>query len=528
MNLAKILNNKIFVSIAAIICTMLWGSAFPMIKLGYEELNIENKDIQNILIFAGTRFFFASCLIILIESIWKKQWITLPKKDFLSISVIGIFNTFLQYLFFYIGLVNTTGAKASVLNSSITFFTLALAHFLFREDQLTFKKIIGCIFGIAGVIIINIDIFNEKNDEASSNDLSFSVMGDGMILLSSLCAAIGTVLIKIKNSYNKNELFNSYKNWVIFRYPLQLYHWLLIFFQKIFCNKKNKIGKKDQLKKDNENTYNIKQSKQTTINEKTENTFENETLHYPFDFDKIFDKDVEYLSSLDRNKNSSLNENTLRNSLHSNDSNHNSSIYNHYLYEENPDSDFEEIEISSFSSKVIRKNHGSINHFNNNDSKSSLERNNSQNMNNNMNKNDSIYQIVNLYSNDSHDIIMLTGYQMLVGSLFLNIIGLLWNIFFNSNQSNNNYDYGEKTPFTSIGLYGYLIIGYMIIITAIAFSLWNTLIKYNSVGFLSFFNFLIPIFGTLFSGLLLRESIFTFINLISLILVSIGVIISSF
>ncbi|OUM65376.1 hypothetical protein PIROE2DRAFT_60033 [Piromyces sp. E2] len=519
---------------------MLWGSAFPVIKLGYKELNIENNDIQNILIFAGTRFFFASCIIIFIESLWKKQWIVLPLKDFLSIFIIGIFNTFLQYLFFYIGLVNSSGAKASVLNSTVTFFTLALAHFLFREDQLTLKKIIGCIFGITGVIVVNLNIFKEKNNNTNNSindDLSFSMIGDGMILLSSFCSALGTVLIKMKNSDNKNELFYSYKNWKVFNYPFQVYHWFLNSFQKMYHCLNDKIMKKDQFNtndEDNENSCKTKQDKKLATNEKVYtdfNVLENETLNYPYNFDKIFDKSdsydkdiekTEYFSSLDytKRKNPSLNEHTLRNSYHS--SNPNSFIYNDYLYEDSNESGFEEIEISSLSNKKFHMNHETVNYLNGINGKESNEHNDSPNKN----KDNSNDQIIDLYLNNNHDIIMLTGYQMLIGSLFLNINGFLWNILFSN--SNDNHFMNDKKPFTSISLYGYLIIGYMIVMTAIAFSLWNILIKYNSVGFLSFFNFLIPIFGTLFSGLLLKESIFTFINLLSLILVSFGVIISSF
>ena len=34
----SILKNRIAASVAAVICTLLWGTAFPFIKLGYAAL----------------------------------------------------------------------------------------------------------------------------------------------------------------------------------------------------------------------------------------------------------------------------------------------------------------------------------------------------------------------------------------------------------------------------------------------------------------------------------------------------------
>ncbi len=42
---------------------------------------------------------------------------------------------------------------------------------------------------------------------------------------------------------------------------------------------------------------------------------------------------------------------------------------------------------------------------------------------------------------------------------------------------------------------------------SVAFVLWTILLKYNAVGRISIFNFLIPIFGTVLSGIFLNESI---------------------
>ena len=66
---------------------------------------------------------------------------------------------------------------------------------------------------------------------------------------------------------------------------------------------------------------------------------------------------------------------------------------------------------------------------------------------------------------------------------------------------------------------------YLATLSALAFSLWTLLLKHNDVGKVAVYNFMVPIFGTAFSGLVLKENIFTAQNLIALVLVSAGVVI---
>lgn len=43
----------------AVVCTFLWGSATPAIKIGYEQFHIEGTDSWSIIVFAGLRFLLA-------------------------------------------------------------------------------------------------------------------------------------------------------------------------------------------------------------------------------------------------------------------------------------------------------------------------------------------------------------------------------------------------------------------------------------------------------------------------------------
>lgn len=63
----------------------------------------------------------------------------------------------------------------------------------------------------------------------------------------------------------------------------------------------------------------------------------------------------------------------------------------------------------------------------------------------------------------------------------------------------------------------------MALLSSVAFAVWSELLKYNKVGTIAMFNFLIPVFGTLLSAIILGENIFDIKILIALILVCTGI-----
>lgn len=105
----------------ALVCTFLWGSASPCIKLGYALFNIPSGETWTQILFAGTRFVLAGILTIIIGSILNRGALLPTKSSLPSIVKLSIFQTILQYIFFYIGLAHNSGVKASIINGSNTF-----------------------------------------------------------------------------------------------------------------------------------------------------------------------------------------------------------------------------------------------------------------------------------------------------------------------------------------------------------------------------------------------------------------------
>ena len=102
----------------------------------------------------------------------------------------------------------------------------------------------------------------------------------------------------------------------------------------------------------------------------------------------------------------------------------------------------------------------------------------------------------------------ITAYQLLFGGALLIIIGFAAG--------------GHVTGFDTKAI---LLLIYMALISAVGFSIWTALLKYNPVGKVAIFGFSIPVFGVLLSGILLGEQFLTLQNLSALVCVSVGIII---
>ena len=80
------------------------------------------------------------------------------------------------------------------------------------------------------------------------------------------------------------------------------------------------------------------------------------------------------------------------------------------------------------------------------------------------------------------------------------------------------------------GIKSYAIMGYLSLLSAVAYSLWGVLLKNNPVSKVSIYSFMIPVFGTLLSMLMLEEtSRVSPINLvITLVLICTGIFLINF
>lgn len=197
--------NRGFVAIMAIIACVLWGSAFPVLKLTYGELQLQASDSITRLFLAGSRFFIAALLLFFLASFVLKQSLKLDRRWWKPLFFLGLAQTALQYYFFYNGLAHTGGIKAAVLNAVGNFLVVIVAHFVYTNDRLNMGKAIGLITGFAGIILVNW----QGGTTGFSWDLSFK--GEGFMLLSGVASVYGTFQAK-KLAQNLNPIIiNAYQ-----------------------------------------------------------------------------------------------------------------------------------------------------------------------------------------------------------------------------------------------------------------------------------------------------------------------------
>ncbi|WP_287478503.1 MULTISPECIES: DMT family transporter [Anaerostipes] len=175
------------VMILAVLAAFLWGSAYPCIKIGYELFEIAADDLGSKFLFAGIRFVMAGLMVLAFTAL-KQPKDCIPKKNMAGrLVLLGILQTTIQYIFFYIGLANTTGAKSAIINSLTAFFPIVLAPLFFRDDRLTVKKGLGCLIGLAGIVIINLD---------GSGLGGFKLTGEGFAVFAAMAQSLASIYSK--------------------------------------------------------------------------------------------------------------------------------------------------------------------------------------------------------------------------------------------------------------------------------------------------------------------------------------------
>lgn len=186
-----VFSHPIFITVTALLCCALWGSATPFIKIGYNLL-LPERDVPSTILFAGIRFFFAGLLTVVIFSIARKKFLYPRVENYGKVALVSAFQTVFQYIFFYVGLANTSGVKGTILTGSSTFFAILVSSLVFKLEKLNTKKIVACVLGLSGIVVINLTGLN----------LNMNFLGDAFCVFSAISLAISSTLIKI---FSKDE-----------------------------------------------------------------------------------------------------------------------------------------------------------------------------------------------------------------------------------------------------------------------------------------------------------------------------------
>ena len=213
----SIFKNKKLVPVLAFLCAAGWSLAYPLIKLGYSNLNVASDDLGSKIRFAGIRFLMAGIIVIIFALLQKKKMQIKEGKSWLWLLLFAIVNISLHYCFSYVGLGYLPSSRSTILDSMNGFFAIILSCLIFADDKFTKIKALGCVLGFSGILLINIQL-------GQAMFSGISLRGDGMILLNALCGAFGGILTRVKE--NGHDFSHRIKHG---------YRWNDFVYHNIFC-----------------------------------------------------------------------------------------------------------------------------------------------------------------------------------------------------------------------------------------------------------------------------------------------------
>lgn len=157
---------------------LIWSVSFVAGKIGVTDCPP--------LIFLAVRFLIAGTLILGISALRGETW-NLSRRDVMVFAVLGLANNALYLGLGYIGLHTISAGLGALIVSANPVFTSVLAA-VFLGEQMTWRKVIGLLLGVAGVAVIVAHRISVGSD--STIGIAFSVGA-----LVSIVA--GTILFKV-------------------------------------------------------------------------------------------------------------------------------------------------------------------------------------------------------------------------------------------------------------------------------------------------------------------------------------------
>jgi drug/metabolite transporter (DMT)-like permease len=123
----------------------IWSSSFLWIKIAVQEVGPITLVAFRVLF--GLLF---SIVVILIQ----RAKVPRDFKSWLPFIILGISNVAIPFFLISWGEQAIDSGIAAILDSTVPLFTIIIAHFLLRDDKMTWPKVIGLLMGFAGVIVL--------------------------------------------------------------------------------------------------------------------------------------------------------------------------------------------------------------------------------------------------------------------------------------------------------------------------------------------------------------------------------------
>ena len=129
---------------------LLWASAIPCIKLGYQYLAINTADVPSVILFAGLRFMLAGIIALVAASVERRDIPRVPRSSWHKVVKLALAQTIVQYVFFYIGVANAPGIRGSIVNDRTRFSPSLLQRLCFGKRSSTAGRSSAALWALPG------------------------------------------------------------------------------------------------------------------------------------------------------------------------------------------------------------------------------------------------------------------------------------------------------------------------------------------------------------------------------------------
>ena len=183
-------------TLIALLVMLLWGSLFPMVKIGYRVCEIDTSSVGSILMFAGVRFVVCG-LIITAFAFAKGQRLDCHVRESLfPMAAMGLFSIVLHYACTYVGLSLTESSKTAILKQLGALMYICFSFLFVKEEKFNRYKLLGALLGFAGIWAINAG--GENSGSLSTGDL--------LIIGASVCTVASNLISKRVMARNPSML----------------------------------------------------------------------------------------------------------------------------------------------------------------------------------------------------------------------------------------------------------------------------------------------------------------------------------
>lgn len=174
--------HNLVLPLGAVTCALLWGSAFPAIKIAFTYMDSTSFTMR--LAFAGMRFTIAGLVLLLILPDVGKQFRNAHKGSLWGVTLLQVG---IQYALFYWGMALCSGVVSAIINATGSFWWVLLAPFFHRATWPRGSQLLILLLGFTGVCMA---VYRGEGTG------QVSIFGSLLILLATICATIASLLVR--------------------------------------------------------------------------------------------------------------------------------------------------------------------------------------------------------------------------------------------------------------------------------------------------------------------------------------------